>query len=344
MAVWRAANLETVRSRCMAAARLSMRGDSYSSEDRADCAAMLLAELWATARTPSGLNRDDCTMTRLVGMAANRRRSLDRDRARDSLDAANRAAAEFSTDHALPGEDSPWDGEDAAPWTIKRRRSHSEPMRQPHGSPRDVLRYLDAVERVRDSATCWPIQWGAFLRDSRQPVVLGGARCSAMDMLASLGLPRLGRAYPAAYHAARTATGVDVETVARELGCSPDTLRQRVKRSLEAVPSRETHPARLHADLLGVTAQAPTRKQTAAPLEAEERTAQNGAEPSTRRLAGGRRVWNGEAAADWTLTLPASTRRRLRTAAMLSRARVAKRAAAEHAELATAAGESGEVR
>jgi hypothetical protein len=212
-------------------------------------------------------------------MASNLRRTVERDRARDAVDAADRAAAAFAPGLAFQaGQDRP-------------------------------------------------------------EVTPAGAHRVAREMLASLALPRLGRAYPLAYSAARSAAGVDRETVAAELGySSADVMRVYLSRARKAVPSAATHAELEHADLLGITAERETAKHGAAPLEAGERYAPDAPAPvKVRAIPGGRKVWNGETAAAWTRDLPPSTRARLRTAAMLNRERVAKRAAAEHAALKAAA-------
>lgn len=274
----RAGAVETVRSRCAAAARLAMRGEMYSPDDRADVAAELLARLYAETPTPAGLPFELASMTRLIGMASNMRRTLDRDRARDAQDCADRAAAAFS-----PG-----------------------------------LAHLQEQERAETGPDA--------------------AHGRARDMLSALGLPRLGRAYPVAYTAARSAQGVELETVAAEMGArDADALRLKAWRAVKAIPSLQTHTRTAHADLLGLTAEREGATH-AAPLEAPERYALETAAPvKVRRLPGGRRVWDGKTRASWTEHLTETQRTRLRTAALITRERVARRAAAEHAELRAAA-------
>lgn len=356
IAVLRKPSTETVLSRCTAAASLAMRGENYSTEDRLDCASKLLERLWSDARTPHGLDRADCTMTRLSGMAANYRRGLDRlrevERRAAASDAFRPAIAPSVEDHSVEGD----------PWTVHAATPrHAEPMSQPHGSPADVLRYLDTVETIRDRCTAWPASWSPMLRETAATTVaLGGAHQRAQDMLAAIGLPRLGKLYPVAYMAARTASGVPVETASAELGySSPDTARVILNRRLKAarkVTAFPPIPAPLEtAHRVGLTAERDGSLETAAPMV--ETTAPHGcdgckADPMACedhrvrvvKIPGGRKVWNGTAAADWTADLHPTTRRRLHTAAMLNRARVAKRAEGERAALHQAAADPAEVR
>lgn len=350
IAVLRKPSTETVLSRCTAAASLAMRGERYSAEDRLDCASKLLERMWADARTPHGLDRAACTMTRLSGMAANYRRGLDRLREVEA-----RAAAVDAFRPAIAPDVLDTTTE-ADAWTVRAATPrHAEPMK-PTGRPADVLRYLDRVERIRDHATAWPAYWTNYLRDASPVTVeLGGVHRRAQDMLAAIGLPRLGKLYPVAYVAARTASGVDVATAAAEVGMKPDAMRQYTGRALKRV----TFPplpadALTAADALGVTAERDGAPETAAPLEEGHAPAcaECKADPmrctahplKVTRLSGGRRLWDGKTAADWTGDLHPTTRRRLHTAATLNRARMAARAEAERAALHAATAEPAEVR
>jgi hypothetical protein len=151
---------------------------------------------------------------------------------------------------------------------------------------RAVQRELDAIRGLPSRASrvsAW-IDLVTAAVDAVQDAETDAHHCKARALLASLGLPRLGRAYIAAYVASAMpgVTGNDlsveerteiVHEIARTLGLSsPDVLRVYVSRSRKAIPSAETHDYIAHADVMGVTAETETGKAHAAKTEHEPRT------------------------------------------------------------------------
>lgn len=90
---------EEVSRRARAAVALAMRGASYSTEDRQDTAAELVARLYAKYPDGSGVPRSRAAMSWLTGYAAGMRRDLDLSRA---VDAATALDAEPTFTPFLP--------------------------------------------------------------------------------------------------------------------------------------------------------------------------------------------------------------------------------------------------
>jgi hypothetical protein len=171
----------------------------------------------------------------------------------------------------------------------------------------------------------------------------GSARF-ALDALAALGLPADGVYRTAAYMAARAAAGWDSATAARELGISPETLRQHVSRLPGRVPSAGDayRPMGAHADdtpaaardRIAAHAEAlatgdhtrPARTRTPALATAPRGDGGQLPDPApvtVRRMAGRTRSpWDGRRRASWTAGLDARTSARLAAAARMSRDRV----------------------
>jgi hypothetical protein len=332
---------EDMRRMCAAAAALSMRGENYSPEDRAECAAAILSQHLTAAhsaprcdcggpadrrtvgmddygnavylravcprhrgadwRTLTGRSDALPSFSTLLGTASNYRRSLSRQRARDQRDAAETAARDAFMP-ALP----------------------------------------DDAPEVR--STPW------------------GARRTALDMLRTLGLDERaacrkgGPLWTAAYAAARAAAGLDSETVAAELDLSPATYRQHLSRAAGRIPSAAALPVSAHAAALGMEDTTPghkaawTRMHSAdldTPTLRDHLPAAQHAPVTCRDI---RTVLDmaGTApempAPDWTRDLPAATRARLNAAAGIRRARAAAKPAAQRATDRMAAGLPATVR
>lgn len=347
----------------MAAARLSLRGAAWSEDDRVECAGMIAAEVTGAAKAPrTGTPQEisayiewcwahpalarrhaDCipramlSMTRLTGMAANWRRAEESRRDRDQRAMRERAVTTGFTATAETFQDTTFEPTEDRALRIARDRVQRA-LRHVQNAPtraERVSRYIDAVSELH------PVQRA----EAHAPHV------QARAVLGALGLPRLGRAYTAAYVAAvapSTAAGNDeradiMRAAATELRASSvDVLRVQVNRARKAIPSAETHGYLAHADVLGVTyveetvqhglkvsdrdartsdidrdvcACRATDERDATPLECPQHPV------TTRRLKSTRKVWNGKRTADWTGTLPASTRARLHRAATIRRDR-----------------------
>lgn len=308
------------RGYAMAAARLVLTGEAWSEDDRTECAGYIAAAVMGQPVHRHGTAREvlayiarveraplmarqymDAIPAERASMTHLRHHAMDwlkaERRARTRLEMAATAAAErasFTAD--LSGE---MDGREITLdlWTVRPATpAHATPMGQPHGAPSDVLEYIRRVERVRDHATAWPVHWGPMLRtDSRPAVALAGPRATAMDLLAALGLPRLGRAYPAALAAACSAAGMSGEEMAAAIGADRKTAEKRARRAMDDhVPSRtllssdrprytrttdgrevvsgESPALMAHLDIIGVTAELETGKAHAAPREDSTRT------------------------------------------------------------------------
>lgn len=305
-------------SRCQAAARMGMRGQNWSTEDRMDAAADALERALGASYTPpawSGTAADvlawvalaeglaatgrvpnECAaFGRLTGYVANYRRGLERTRERDSQAAMDRAAElEFTA----------WTAADVSP--------------------------------VKGT----PVQ----------------ARRTAIELLAAIGqLDRVvhwGPVWTAAYAAARTASGTDMDAdaLALELDLKPATYRQHLKRAadrLSGYGARErsdgTWDLTAWADALslptGGRALKPSRSRTEAANMGDRADGwrdylkpADHAPVEVRRMGGAKRVRMGRSA--WAIALERGTPQERRTAARLAAAAAIRR---ERAGLETAA-------
>lgn len=349
----------------MAAARLSLRGKGWTESDRADCAsditAMVLDRRTAPTGTPrevlryidwceshpltarrysleagpeSAIRRADVTMTRLMGMAANWRRGVERRRATET-----RAHTAASFTPTVQGEQTgDYEPTETAARTAGARRVKSNI---------DMAR-IAAMPRRADRVSAWIDAVMAMNTREVQTAEVDRAHVTARRCLASLGLPSMGKAYAAAHAAALSADGLTGDDMAAAMNAPRKTAEKRVMRARFAIPSA-AHPRMdymAHADIMGVTAETETVQHgvkvsdgdwresdrtaectcratetaAAAPLECEVHplTMREYREPTAA-------AWTGDTAADWTRTLPASTRARLHTAAKLTRDRAARR-------------------
>lgn len=301
--------VDSVTARAFAAAKLSMRGANYSDTERLEFAAYAVARVmedaasWqpdtvhgsaadvlkyvrrmevrtdvlnsAAERVPAEL----ATFTRLSGMAANYRRGIDRDRARDAEHAATQAASEDFT-------------------------------------PR-----MGAAELA--------------------PVSPRAAQLAAMEALASIGLPRLGRAFPLAYAAVRDG---NAELCAAELGApNAGAFRVRLNAARKCIPSAKRYSFAEHLNATGLLdAGGRSVKGThAAKLDGPSkalRTRDGATHPAPpvfpvdartdRRL-----IRKRATAPEWTLSLHPATAARLRRAAELRKARAIETDPAERASM-----------
>lgn len=345
-------------STAAAAARLAMTGKQYSPDDKADCAADVAArimsgfpapvclpgqcggeafytvpiadDLGGTVRVPrcvkhaAGMDdahlippdaafipQDAGSFTRCANLAANYRRGLDRQRARDEREANANAAHD--------GMIGP--GPDAA--------------------------LIRPVAPTADAA-----------------------HAAARDMLSDLGLPRLGKAYPLAYTAARSVvakearltpegkpTGeavyrtqpADLATAAAELGYTGKTpskaLGMALKRAADSIPSVAVKSREQHCSALGIEPSvSPARKASATRTHSADLGEQGWrGKDSPGPDAAAVKLRKGEVAADiappeWTADLPAGTRARLEAGVARKRARMAAKTPEQRAADRAAAG------
>lgn len=352
--------------RAMAAARLSLRGKAWSEDDRVECAGAIAAHVMASryerratmTGTPQEVSRyiewvwahpllarrseiaipyADATMTRLMGLASNWRRGEERRRATEHRAHSERVTLTGMVT-AQTSQDETYDAIEHRAANVHRDRAASalrSELKSIRALPNRAARvsaYVDVVMAATDAV---------------QAADTDVHHVKARDLLASLGLPRMGRAYVAAYTASampgaenrgvsneeRAATAHDV---AETLGHNPVSLRKALQRSRLAIPSAETHDYMAHADIMGVTAEtdAPHHGATAqvsdwrehdrddactckdAPLDCPTHPTSTEIDewylmPSTRLAA-------------WTDSLPASTRDRLAEASKLRDDRAAK--------------------
>lgn len=319
--------LAELQSRATAAARMSMRGNGFDAEDRADTAAELVWRVLDT-NTPKGHGRPAdvlawtdtaahlhagrvpaswATFSRLFGMAANLRRSLERERERDTAEALRAASAGLTFEAFTPA-----------------------PALETGGTPT-------------------------------------GARRSAVEMLRALGMmdtaKRHGRTvevaptgpiWTLAYTAARSAGTLDAEALAEELELERATLRQHLSRAPKRIPAAQAElPLHLWTEALHMpdtaTALKPSRSRT---LSADMGTRENGPRehlpraqhaPCTSRTDR-RIIRKAPRGSDWGKALETGTTAEARTAKRLAAAaairveRVNARTAAERDHLRLAAG------
>lgn len=370
-----------LRSAAAAAAKLTMA--SYDPEDRADCAAAIVSRvLTGSFRRPvcgvchgpaSVLSSimDDMgdsvrvprcyghggTDTRMLTMmsalppfshlyrdALDFRKSLERSRARDAADAAERARmAGF-----IPAPLSQSDETSATPHGARKRaldmlramgltdsatlpsaRRHAPPMARPHGTPAEVLAWVGRMERIRDSRA-WPIALAPYLRDAAP--VRSAFRAT---------LPE-GPVWTSAYAAARAAAGLESEDIARELGVSYATLRAHLSRVPKRIPSVTAGMTRADHAAAIVTPEPLPHGVHVAGLETDWRTRTDPAPVSVTVPV----AWVAAAPArpSWAILLRPATDARLAHAAGMNRARRMARTAAERDAIRAAAVLPGEVR
>lgn len=343
----------------MGAARLNLRGQAWSEDDRVECAGWITAQVTGAAMAPrTGTPRevlryiDRCerfpllarqyedaipasyaTMSRLSGMAANWRRSEERRRTRNDRAERERAVLDGFTATAQAEQAETHEPTSARALKIARTRVqraldavHAAPTRAAR-----VIAYVDAVETLQR----------VQLAES------DAAHIQARAILKSLGLPSLGRAYLAAYLACAMA-GTDglptaelapiLAEIARGQGCDVVTLRKRLSRARNAIPSADTHTYLAHADLLGVTAETEVVAHGLKFSEGDWRTADIDRDACTcratedrdarpmacpqhpitlkRKPGGKRKRHDGTRVAGWTEGIAGSTRARLAAAAM----------------------------
>jgi transcriptional regulator with XRE-family HTH domain len=301
-----------------AAAGLAMQGDYYSREDRADAAAAITLRVWETARA-AGTN----------GMAVVM--------APSSLSGPAPKMAKGATAKTTPRKRVMEDAVPSSLVTMSKLYGHACNLRVTIRRDRE----RDLQQAAEDART------GAFLAHGPAlsygvPADPAHAHDAAHGMLLDLGLDSdpEGSLYRVAYAAAREAAGLTGEEIAAELGIRRGTLAQQINRAATKVPSAQTHTAREHAEALHVDeyVEPPRPQKASLPESNGERLKPGHRYPQTRaivpslpvterKLAGGRRKWNGNATAAWTDGLPGATRARLRKSAQLQRARAAAKTA-----------------
>lgn len=275
---------------------------------------------------------DLCSVTRLYHLACTLRRSIDRDRARDAADAARRAETADLEAHSPVAPD--WDAH--TPHGARRtalemlsnagvigdtgRRipgpRNAPPMGRPHGTPREVLAFIDAAMA------------GRLLK----PLPLRPARVE----------PKIpAPLWTLAYTVARSATGgLESREIAAELDLTFSAYRQHLSRAatlLAKTPGAQRDWAEALAILPGGIG-----KSHATPLpesmgvrsapghtfpntDAERRTVP--ATPLTEtRTRATRKAWHTvpvgrRQTADWAVGLPPRSASRLAAAATVSRKR-----------------------
>lgn len=354
----------------MAAARLSLRGANWSEDDRAECAGWIAAEVTGAAKaartgTPaevlrwidrcerfpilmrryedsnSGVPRSYATMTRLTGMAANWRRSELRRRDRDERAQRERAVVEGFT-ATVESDQEGVDPVEVAALKIGRERA-TVVRRSALGDASRGVRVTRWIDAVLDADT-----------QTVQRAVSDHHHRSAREALGALGLPRMGKAYVAAYLASaipsqssatndeRHAATVEATAALGFTGKAPSAIRMAAKRSRIAIPSAETHTYLDHAEVCGVTLLPDVVAHGLKVSDVDPRTHDRGDDcrcsatdehPATpldcaqhpitvrRKIGGKRQAWNGKRTAAWTDQLPASTRARLEASAKYREAR-----------------------
>lgn len=182
---------------CRAAAKLSLQGDAWGPEDRADLSAHLVGVVWSRAavwapegwhvpmRLPRAIGADYvpanlCGLDFLVKRGANWREAREAQRERDSIEAAARAALEFA-----PAVET---GETA------------ELRGTPYGARRSAL------EMLRNAGL---LSWS--------------------------GESPAGPVWTLAYSAARAAAGLESDAIAVELELTPAQYRQHLSRAAKRV-------------------------------------------------------------------------------------------------------------
>lgn len=298
------ATADEAMSRCAAAARLATQSKNYSHEDRADMAAELLARIWADA-AEAGLTGS---------MPAILRTSL------------AGPPVVYSKYNAQKSQDErPVWGQRAA-----LRRDALPAFGVIYGRACNLRRSLDRL-RAHDAADAARAAGDAFapisLEDS-DPETRGtveGAHEAARSMLGSLGLSRLGKCYPAAYAAARVASGWDIADIATEIGApSAEAAWKNVRRAAARIPSGATHSAAAHADLLGLDggrALKPAKSRNeAGSMSQEPRTKPDTDAPVTTRQIAPAPRRGADDRPSWTRTLSPATAARLLHASELKRA------------------------
>lgn len=276
---------DELQSRCTAAARLALKSDAYGWQDTEEVAADLLLKVWETVpqaaattatvplrsslRGPAVIysqksaqkSKDDAVtmheraavaavaapnFTTLYNWACNLRRSLDRQRARDLTEGANRAAEDHFTAELVAAEE----GNRAAGALTERT---------------ELVPVAGKPNRYRVGTS-----YGVRLTDA------GTAHRAARDLLGALGVNRLGRAYPLAYCAARSGALFSMDLgaaemtaqLADELKTTPRALTMQLTRARRALPSvkadrdRRDHAAALGMVDAGGIARKPTNSRT----------------------------------------------------------------------------------
>lgn len=317
-------------SRCAAAVKMSMGSKSYTLEDRRDGAAHLLTHL-LRKRTGKGSAAD---VLRFLDWCESRPATV---RMLAVEDIAHIPAVAYSMT-ALCHEAANYRR------SIDRRRKRDD---------------ADAQRQAQRFST------GGKLELERPTAPTPeAAHETARELLSALGLPRLGRAYPVAYGAARRMLMVEAQTVrqgklagkttgramltesdatgeqcAAELGLTHSAYRKALsaERIARVIPSVTVRSIEAHADALGIETDAsPARKATATRMAATDiGDRANGwrgkeapmpdAAPVTVRMDPN--MIRAAQAPDWTKDLPAGTRARLAHAAAINAANRAKRLA-----------------
>lgn len=340
------------------AAGMAMKGKAYGPDDRADAAATITLRVWEAASEAGRITRAPGSPAKIsggtTGAPAAMPTSLGGRVKMSKGKKAKAAPALLIIEPAVPAEMA----------TMKILLSHASNLRKSLLRDRNRQERLGAIEaRERGFVAHVPsMSYGA-------PADPAEAHRAARAMLGELGLARLGKAYPLAYAAARAAAGMLEREVATELGVSRGTFVSTLSRQAAKVPSGHTHSYRAHADALHVDEHrdlprvkaaaglseatrersgdtvpntgTPSRSEAAAAayraeygphaeLPARGRKAIVSEHPvSERRLAGGRRKWNGKTAAEWTTGLHPATRGRLHRSAEIQRERAAAKRAGE---------------
>lgn len=311
-----------LQSRCAAAARMALRGQNWSAEDRADCAADLVCRVWS-----------DVVESNRIGSRAGKVRSSVAygDRVTYSQKSPQKSLDRVDTDARVATIPA-----DLATFTrlyglASNYRRGVERQRE-----RDIADAMLNAERASD--------FHAFTEAPASEV--GGtpwqARRTALELLRTIGLlgesesPHWGPVWTLAYASARAVesaewdgNGIARDAVAEELELTPDALRQHLSRAVARIPAAATHTRAQWAEALyvptGGVALKPSRSRT---LSADMGTRQNGprdylkpedhARVESRR--DGRIIRRTDRLSDWGKALAKGTPAQRRTAARLQTA------------------------
>lgn len=196
-------------STARAAARLALRGASFPESVREDCRSHLL--LWAVqknaqSRTPDRFSRESFSYGKLAGEAANYRRSVEAQRAREQADIAARSVHGFRSGDKLPLGDRP------SGLTPDAAREEAVAMLSALGLPRLGRLFPVVYGACRQGAALVPVLRQVTDKQGRVLDVPTGA--TALEIR------------PA-----------DADAVAAELGLSVAALRKLTQRAPDKIPA-----------------------------------------------------------------------------------------------------------
>jgi hypothetical protein len=314
---------DDLTSRAFAAARLQMRGDSYSPEDRAECAASIVGAVLADGALATGRCYCGGPAAKTTAMAG---------------PAAGMLPALLTCHRHARG--------------IRSARTIRPDLTVPsfsrlYGQAANYRRGLDRMREREAADAATRAASDAFLPHLEHApdevrATAEGAHRHALEMSDALGYRGDYGAYVAAYCAARTWAGMDSAEVAEELGMPRGTVRSYVSRWAGKLPSAGAKWTRqdgsvgeygipAHADALHVPTGG-TEKSTATRMGdgTREHIAPDAHAPVLAYAAGTTRPARQP---DWARDLPRATRERLSKADEIRRARTDARSETERAAI-----------